>query len=111
MVKEIDIEKCNFRNFRSCDLDLDLGSGHGNIGTHIWSRSTTHQITSKSEKLFCGCMEGRTDVCTDTPDFTKSIRSSPSDDLKIKNNEHRKSGQKLCCNNSKVHSEVCIGHT
>jgi len=36
----------------------------------------TDQITLKSEKLFV-------DVRTDTPKFSKSIRSSPSDDLKM----------------------------
>jgi len=36
----------------------------------------THQIRSKSEKLFV-------DVRMGTPKFSKSIRSSPGDDLKI----------------------------
>jgi len=36
----------------------------------------THQITLKSEKRFV-------DVRTDTPEFSRPIRSSPSDDLKM----------------------------
>jgi len=43
MAEEIDLEKCNFPNFTSsviCDLDLDLGSGRGHTGAHIWWRST-----------------------------------------------------------------------
>jgi len=35
----------------------------------------THQIRSKLEKLFV-------DVWTDTPEFSKSISSSPGDDIK-----------------------------
>ena len=59
------------------DLDLDLRSGRGHTGAHMWSRSThTHQIRRKSEKkLFV-------DVRTDTPEF-QSTRSSVGDDLKI----------------------------
>ena len=42
---------------------------------------STYQIRPKSEKLF---VDIRTYGWTDTPDFSKSIRSSPGDDLKIK---------------------------
>ena len=60
------------------DLDLDLGSGRGHTGAHIWSSLPTHQITSISDKLFV-------DVRTDTHEFStgKSIRSSPGDGLEI----------------------------
>jgi len=52
MAEVIDLEKCNFWNFRS-SVDLDLRSVWSHTGLHIWSRSThTHQIRSKSEKLF-----------------------------------------------------------
>jgi len=54
--------------------DLDLGSGRGHTGPHIWSRST-HKIKSKSEKTLFA------DVWTDS-EF-HSIRSSRGDDLKI----------------------------
>ena len=59
-----------------CDLDLRSGQGHG--GAHMWWRSThTHQTRSKSEKL-CG----RTDGHTDTSEF-QSTRSSAGDDLRM----------------------------
>jgi len=63
-------------------LDLDLGSGRGHTGAHMWSRSTTHQIRSKSKKTFSGHMDGRMMyIRTDTPEF-QSIRPLPCDDLK-----------------------------
>jgi len=34
----IDLEKCNFWNFS--DLDLDLGSGRNQTGTHMRSKFT-----------------------------------------------------------------------
>jgi len=38
MAEEIDLEKCNFRQFlelqKPGDVDLDLGSGQGHIGMH-----------------------------------------------------------------------------
>jgi len=44
MAEEIDLEKCNFWNFRSfqklSDLDLDLELGQSHTGVHIRSRST-----------------------------------------------------------------------
>jgi len=62
MAEEIDLKKCNFRNFRSPDLDLDLGSGH----TAYHRPPSTDQISSKSEKLFVdGHTYGLTDVPTD----------------------------------------------
>ena len=72
--EEIDLEKCNFRNFgSSVTLTLDrievtrVGiSGQG---------LPTHQIWSKSEKLFV-------DVQMDTLDF-QSIRSSPGESYKV----------------------------
>jgi len=41
VAEEIDLERCNFRNFRSQppDLDLDSRLGHGHIGVHIRLRS------------------------------------------------------------------------
>jgi len=48
---------------------------------HISSRGLpTHQIRSKSEKLF---VDIQMDVSMDTPVFSKSIRSSPGSDLKM----------------------------
>jgi len=35
---EIDLENCNFRNFKS--LDLDLGLGQTYISVHNWLRYT-----------------------------------------------------------------------
>jgi len=51
--------------------DYRLGRGHTGVGQGLH----THQIRSKSEKLFVH-------VRMDTPEF-QSIRSSPGDDLKI----------------------------
>jgi len=68
--EDIDLEKCNFRNFGS-SVTFILGSGRGR---------PTHQIRLKSEKLF-------EDIRTDRPDF-QSSRSSPGDDLKIQKIHH-----------------------
>jgi len=77
-MEEIDLEKCNFWNFRSSvtltfdgvEVTLVYISGQG---------LPMHQIRSKSEKLFVDVWTYRR---TDTPEF-QSIRSSPGDDLKI----------------------------
>jgi len=76
MAEEIDVrKKCNFRNFTS-SVALTLTW----IGSKsYWSRSTHTPNYIEIGKTFCG----RTDVRTDTTDFSKSIRSSPRDDLKI----------------------------
>ena len=60
------------------DIELDLGSGRGYTGVHIWSRSThtPNYIEIGKKKLF---VDLRTDGRTDTPDFSKSIRSSLDD--------------------------------
>jgi len=90
MVKDIDLEQCNFRNFRSPRyLDFDLWSGRCQTGAHIRTRSTyTPNYIEIEKKNFCWRTDGRTyrSVRTDTPEFSKSIRpsSSPVDDLKIK---------------------------
>jgi len=61
------------------DLDLDLGSGRGHTGEHIWSSSThTPNYIEIGKKL-------RRYGWMDTTEFSKSIRSSPGDDLKIGN--------------------------
>jgi len=78
MVEEIDLEKChfsNFRNFRSpVTLTLTL-DGVEVILVRICGRGLlTYQIRSKSEKRF---VDKRTDVRTDTLNFSKSIRTSP----------------------------------
>jgi len=58
MAEEIDVEKCNFQNFRSSvTLTLDRVS---HTGAHIWSRSTYHDIRSNLEKKICGWMYRRT---------------------------------------------------
>jgi len=67
---EIDLEKCNFRNFRrSVTLTLVCICGRG---------LAIHHSRLKSEKLF---EDVRMDGQTDTPEF-QSTRSSPVDDLK-----------------------------
>jgi len=86
MAEEIDLEKCNFRNFRSSvTLTLTLDRVEV-ILVRISSRLEayqvvpTHQIRSKSEKkTFCGR--------TDGPEL-QSIRSSLGDGLimKVKQN-------------------------
>ena len=79
MAEEIDLEKCNFRNFTtSVTLTLTLTSDRVEvILMRISGRGLpTHQIRLKSEKLFMDVrVDGR------TPDF-QSVRSSPGDDLK-----------------------------
>jgi len=85
MAEEIDVEKCNFRNFRSSvTLILTLDLVEVTL-VHIpgWGLPT-HQIKSKSgKKLF---VDGRTDVGlrtyrpTDRPEF-QFIRSSLGDNL------------------------------
>jgi len=69
--EEIDLEKCDFRNFTSSmTLTLDRVEV---ILVCISGRSlSTNQIRAKSKKNFLW-----TDGCTDTPDFSKSIRTSP----------------------------------
>jgi len=76
MAKEIDLEKCTFRNFgSSVTLTLTLDRVEV-ILVRICGRGLpTHQIRWKSEKLFV-------DVRTDTPEF-QSTRSSVGDDRKI----------------------------
>jgi len=74
-MEEIDLEKCNFRKFRS-PVTLTLDRVEVTL-VHISGRDLlTNHITSKSEKHFV-------DAWTDTPEFTKSIRSLPGDDLTI----------------------------
>jgi len=77
MTEEIDLEKCNFRNFgSSVTLTLTLDRVEVTL-VHVCGRSLlTHQIRWKSEKL-------SVDTRTDTPQF-QSTRSSVGDDLKIK---------------------------
>jgi len=75
MAEEIDIEKCNFRNFRSSvTLTLTLDRVEV-ILVHISGRGLhTYQIRLKSEKVFVDIRmdrrtDGRTDGRTDTPEF------------------------------------------
>ena len=76
--EEIDPEKCNFRNFgRSLTLILTLDRVEDSLMRMCGQGLPTYQIISISEKLFVyGCTDGHT-----TPDFSKSIRPSPSDNL------------------------------
>jgi len=61
------------------DLDVDLGSDRGHTVAHIWSSSThTPNYIEIGKKL-------RRYGWMDTTEFSKSIRSSPGDDLKIGN--------------------------
>jgi len=65
MAEEIDLEKCNFRNFRSpVTLTVTLDRVEV-ILVRISGRGLpTHQIWSKSEKIF-GDLSKRTDGRTD----------------------------------------------
>ena len=56
--------------------DLDLRSGRGHTGAHMWSRSTHTPNQMEIGKTFCGRTDGR----TDTLEF-QSTRSSVGDDL------------------------------
>jgi len=61
MAEEIDVEKCNFRNFTSSvTLTLTLDRVEVTL-LHISGRDLpTYQIRSKLEKLFCGRTDGWT---------------------------------------------------
>jgi len=81
--EEIDLEKCNIRNFGSyMTLTLILDRVEVTL-LHIRGRGLpTDQITvGRNRKKNFLWMYGR----TDTPDF-QSTRSSPGDDLKTKTN-------------------------
>ena len=80
-MEEIDLEVQFSEIQKPCDLDLDLGSGRGHTGAHNWSRSThiPNLIQIRKNFFVDGSAYGR----TDTPDFSKSIRTSPGDDLKL----------------------------
>ena len=86
MAEDIDLEMCSYGQLLEDqmlrDLELGLGSGEGHLNIHSICRTTsvpTHQIKSKSEKLF---VDIRTDGQTKTPEF-QSTRSSVGNDLKI----------------------------
>ena len=68
--EDIDLEKCTFRNFGS-SVTLTLDRVEVTLVCISGQGLTTHQITWKSVKTFCGRTEGR----TDTPEF-QSTRSS-----------------------------------
>jgi len=68
MAQEIDLEKCNFRNFRSSVtliLTLTLDRVEVTLVRIRGQGLPTHQIRSKLEKLFCG----QTDVRMDRFEF------------------------------------------
>ena len=78
MADEIDLEKCNFQNFRS-SVTSTLTLDRVEVKLRISGQGlSTHQIRLKSEKLF---VDGRKYVCmygqTDRAEFSKSIRTSP----------------------------------
>jgi len=80
MAEEIDLEKCNFRNFRSSvTLIFTLDQVEVILMCISSGALPTHQIISKSEKHF---VDVQTDGRTDTPEF-QSTRSSLGNDLKI----------------------------
>jgi len=59
MAEEIDVEKCNFRNFRSpVTLTLTLDQVEVTLVCISGRGLPTHQIISKSEKL-CGRTDGQ----------------------------------------------------
>ena len=73
---ELDVEKCNFRNFgSSVTLTLTLDRVEVTLVRIRGRGLPTHQIRWKSEKKF---VDARTDVRT--PEF-QSTRSSVGDDL------------------------------
>jgi len=59
-MEEIDLEKCNFRNFRS-PMTLTLDRVIWILSSISNRRLSTYQISLKLEKL---CVDGRTDVHT-----------------------------------------------
>ena len=78
IAEEIDLEKRDFPNFRS-SVTLTLHQVEV-ILVRICGRGLPiNQIRSKLEKLF---VDIRTDGWTNTLEFSKSIRSLPSDNLK-----------------------------
>ena len=81
MAEEIDLEKCNFRNFKSSTtLTLTLDRVEMILMRISGRDLPIHQVRSKSDKLFVDVRtDGQTD--TDTPKF-QFIRSSLGDDLK-----------------------------
>jgi len=69
MAKEIDLEKCKFRNFRSSvTLILTLDRVEVKLVDKSGRGLPTHQIKSKSEKLFCGRTDGQTDLSSNLLD-------------------------------------------
>jgi len=74
MAEEIDLEKCNLWNFRSSvTMTIRVCISSQDVPTDL--------IRSKSEKkLF---VDGSTCGRIDTPEFIKSIGTSPGDDLEI----------------------------
>jgi len=78
--EEIDLEKCNFRNFgRSVTLTLTLDRVEVTLVRICGRGLPTHEIRWKSEKKTFLWTYGRTDA----PEF-QSTRSSVGDDLKMK---------------------------
>ena len=74
--EKIDIDKCNFRNFgRSVTLTWTWDWVEVTLVRISGQGLPTHQIRSKSEKIFCGHMDGRTHLSSNLL----------GDDLKIKN--------------------------
>jgi len=59
------------------DLDLDLWSGRGHTGAHMWSRST-HQIRWKSEKNFVDVRtDGRRHLSSNLRWPNKNVTTNP----------------------------------
>ena len=62
VAEEIDVEKCNFRNFgSSVTLTLTLDRVEVTLVRICGRGLPTHQIRWKSEKTFCVRTDGRTD--------------------------------------------------
>jgi len=77
MAEEIDLQKCNFQNFRS-SVTLILDCVKVTLMRISGRNLPTHQIKSKSEKLF---VDGHMDGWMAEFQSSRSIRSSLSDDL------------------------------
>jgi len=89
MAEKIDLEKCNFQNFRSpVTLTLTLDRVEV-IRLRISGRGLPHTKLDRNrkKKLVDGRKYVRTYVRTDMTSNSKSIRTSPGDDL-IKNAKH-----------------------
>ena len=87
MAKEIDLEKCTFRNFgSSVTLTLTLHWVEVTLVRICGRGLPTHQIRWKSEKLF---LDVRTDGRTDTPEFQSTRSSNKTTQIQCEHEQHK----------------------